>query len=66
MPNGTPQEQNAKAQAQAKRDSCKAKYFEIANKRSEQFSKYSTADTIVSALKDLSDEISIILASHQP
>jgi flagellar hook protein FlgE len=58
MPNGTPQEQNAKAQAQAKRDAAEAEYFEIANKRSEQFSKYSTADTIVSALKDLSDEIS--------
>ncbi|WP_148571461.1 flagellar hook-basal body complex protein [Aliarcobacter cryaerophilus] len=58
MPNGTPQEQNAKAQAQAKRDAAKAEYDKIANKRSEQFIKYSTADTIVSALKDLSDEIS--------
>ncbi|MCT7514095.1 flagellar hook-basal body complex protein [Aliarcobacter cryaerophilus] len=58
MPNGTPQEQNAKAQAQAKRDAAQAEYDKIANKRSEQFSKYSTADTIVSALKDLSDEIS--------
>lgn len=58
MPNGTPQEQNAKAQAQAKRDAAQAEYDKIANKRSEQFSKYSTADTIVSALKVLSDEIS--------
>ena len=58
MPNGTPQEQNAKAQAQAKRDAAQAEYDKIANKRSEQFSKYGTADTIVSALKDLSDEIS--------
>ena len=58
MPNGTPQEQNAKAQAQAKRDAAQAEYDKIKNKRSEQFSKYSTADTIVSALKDLSDEIS--------
>ncbi|MGJ0311735.1 flagellar hook-basal body complex protein [Aliarcobacter cryaerophilus] len=58
MPNGTPQEQNAKAQAQAKRDAAQAEYDKIANKRSEQFIKYSTADTIVSALKDLSDEIS--------
>src|SRR5574344_363092 len=58
MPNGTPQEQNAKAQAQAKRDAAQAEYDKIANKRSEEFSKYSTADTIVSALKDLSDKIS--------
>ncbi|MCT7534317.1 flagellar hook-basal body complex protein [Aliarcobacter cryaerophilus] len=58
MPNGTPQEQNAKAQAQAKRDAAQAEYDKIANKRSEEFIKYSTADTIVSALKDLSDEIS--------
>lgn len=58
MPNGTPQEQNAKAQAQAKRDAAQAEYDKIANKRSEQFSKYSTADTIVSSLKDLSDKIS--------
>ncbi|MCT7545579.1 flagellar hook-basal body complex protein [Aliarcobacter cryaerophilus] len=58
MPNGTPQEQNVKAQAQAKRDAAQAEYDKIANKRSEQFSKYSTADTIVSSLKDLSDKIS--------
>ncbi|MGJ0456010.1 flagellar hook-basal body complex protein [Aliarcobacter cryaerophilus] len=58
MPNGTPPEQNAKAQAQAKRDAAQAEYDKIYNKRSEQFSKYGTADTIVSALKVLSDEIS--------